>query len=259
MPSGRWDATDQAGARGGRRGAVASIGQFPVWPRRHIQREESGAKGGWPADLGGEKILGEFFQITREVANKLRKEKPMRYLSVLLLIVMFSLPSLAQEQEAQVEPATKLEAFQSRTGAVIVRGYSTVGTIRGLGGNVTVDARDFRDARNPTRRVTGISVSIKQTSRLERENTSFIDSDEIDGLLQGIEYIAKASREVTKLENFEAEYRTKGDFRVIVFNDSRGQLSVAVTSGRVGRISAYLKLSDLAEFRKLIVAAKSKL
>jgi hypothetical protein len=183
----------------------------------------------------------------------------MRYLSIMLLLVTFSLPALAQEQEGQPEPATKLEAFQARTGVVIVRGFSTVGTIRGLGGNVTIDARDFRDAGDPTRRVTGISVSIKETSRLERENTSFIDSDEIEGLLHGVDYIVKASSEVTKLDNFEVEYRTKGYFSVIVFNDSRGQLSVAVTSGRVGRTSAYLKLSDLAEFRKLIVAAQSKL
>ena len=182
----------------------------------------------------------------------------MRHLSIIFLIITFSLPAIAQEHEGQKEAATKLEAFQSRSGFVMIRGYTTAGAIRGIRGNVTVDARDFRDASDPTRRVTGISISIKETSRLE-SNISFIDYDEIEGLLKGIDYITRADSEVTKLENFEVEYRTKGYFRVIVYNDSRGQLSVALTSGRDGRTSAYLELEDLELFRKLIVAAKSYL
>lgn len=183
-------------------------------------------------------------------------ETIVRYISMIIPLVLFSLQAIAQE--GPVEPATKLEAFQARTGIVLIRGYSTVGTVRGIGGNVSVDAREFRDASEPDRRITGISISVKETTRLERENTSFIDSDEIGGLLEGIDYIGKVSAEVTALEKFEVEYRTKGDFRVVVFNNSQGQLSVAVSSGRVGRTTAYLKLDDLAYFRNLIVEAQAK-
>lgn len=170
-----------------------------------------------------------------------------------------AIPVSAQEQEKQREPSTQLEAFQAKTGVVIVRSYSTVGRIKAVGGVISVDAREFRDASDPSVRVTGISVSIKETSRLERENTSFIDADEIESLLQGLDYIAKASQETTKLEKFEIEYRTKSHFGVIVFNDYKGQLSVAVRSGRVGATRAYLDLSGLDELRKLIITAQSKL
>lgn len=165
----------------------------------------------------------------------------------------------AQESVEHPKPTTKLEAFQSKTGTVIVRGFSTVGTIRGLGGTVTIDAREFRDASSPAIKTTGISITIKELSRIERENTSFIDYDEIDALIRGIDYIAKATKDITSLSNFEAEYRTKGDFRVVVFNDSNGGMSLALSSGRIGRTNAYLKLSDITEFRRLILDAKSKL
>ena len=177
----------------------------------------------------------------------------------ILIALHGAIPISAQEQEKQGEPSTKLEAFQAKTGVVIIRSYSTVGLINAVGGNIRVDAREFCDASDPNISVTGISVSIKETSRLERENTSFVDADEIESLLQGLDYVAKASQEVTKLENFEIEYRTKSHFGVIVFNDRKGQLSVAVQSGRVGKTRAYLDLSGLDELRKLIVTAQSKL
>src|SRR5438552_1673123 len=83
--------------------------------------------------------------------------------SVLFLLVLFSSIAFGQTPEQQ-KPATKLEAFQARTGVVIVRGYTTVGNIQSITGVLTVDAREFRDASNPNNRVTGISVSVKETA-----------------------------------------------------------------------------------------------
>jgi len=161
----------------------------------------------------------------------------------------------AQDPSEAPKPATKLEAFQAKTGIVIVRGFTTVGSIRGMG-LVTVDAREFKDASAPTVRSTGVSIAVKESGRLERENTAYIDSDEIQSLLTGIDYIAKASASVTSLNNFEIEYRTKGDFRVTVFNDSSGKLSVAISAGRVIRSSAYLSMEQLQSLRALILTAK---
>jgi hypothetical protein len=39
-----------------------------------------------------------------------------------------------------------VEAFQARTGVVLIRGFTTTGTVSALyGATVTVDAREFRD------------------------------------------------------------------------------------------------------------------
>jgi hypothetical protein len=180
----------------------------------------------------------------------------------LYLLYILTLPLLVMTLHGQepepAKPATKLEVFQAKTGVLIVRGYTTIGTISGMGGNITVDAREFKDAGNPALRSTGVSIAVKESGRLERESTAFIDSDEIQSLLSGIDYIAKATPDVTSLSNFEVEYRTKGDFRVTVFNDSSGHLSVVVSAGRIGKVSTYLSLQELQELRNLIVAARGK-
>ena len=156
-------------------------------------------------------------------------------------------------------PATKLEAFQSRTGIVLIRGYSTVGNLRGMGGEVTVDAREFRDGSNPNSpTTTGVSITVKETGRLERQNTSYIDVDEIESLIKDIEYISKVSKDVTKLEQFEVDFRTKGDLQITVFNN-REVISASVSSGTIGRTNAFIKLTDQSKLRNLILLAKAKL
>ena len=166
----------------------------------------------------------------------------MRRLLVTFSILMMSYAmAAAQEQGEQPKPpATKLEAFQARTGVVLIRGYTEIGTIGGRSSTVTVTAREFRDASNPTSRATGIAIEVKEVGRLERQNTSFVDADEIDSLLKGIDYIAKIGKDITKHENFEVDYRTKGDLRIGVFNSGRsGNIHAVIASGRIGRTSAF--------------------
>ena len=89
--------------------------------------------------------------------------------------------------------------------------------------------------------------------------TSYIDVDEIDSLVKGIEYISKVSKDVTTLDLFEVDYRTKGDLRITVFNSSRGEISASVSSGTIGRTNAFIKLAELDKLRNLILTAKSKI
>jgi hypothetical protein len=177
-----------------------------------------------------------------------------------LVAIIIPVTLCAQEaQEPSKQPATKLEKFQEKTGEVLIRSYTEVGTIRGLGGVITVDAREFRVASNPKQRVTGIGITVKESGRLERLNTSFVDDDEINSLINGIEYISKITPAVTNLKNFEADYRTKGELRISVYNDSKGEISAVVSCGRIGKTQSFIKLGDLEELKKLILTAKSKL
>jgi hypothetical protein len=45
------------------------------------------------------------------------------------------------------------------------------------------------------------------------EARSYIDYDEIVGLIEGLDYIAKADANMTKLKSFEVSYSTKGDLK----------------------------------------------
>lgn len=141
------------------------------------------------------------------------REKVWHKVPALIGVVMFlSVAVLAFAQEtpdaSKSPPATKLEAFSARTGIVLIKAFSTVGAVNGMG-TVTIDAREFRDASNPKLREYGIAIAVKESGRLERENTSYIDFDEIDSLLAGIEYISKIDNSITTMQEFEGEYRTK--------------------------------------------------
>jgi hypothetical protein len=108
--------------------------------------------------------------------------------------------------------------------------------------------------------VYGVAFNVKESGRLERENTSFIDEDEIDSLLKGLDYIQKINRSVTTFGNFEAESRTKGDFEIAVFSSSGDQgIGLAVSSGRIGKTTTYLKVSDIERIRTLLDGAKKSI
>lgn len=206
------------------------------------------------ATTANQERFKDYYQLANRLATT---QATARQIAAVFWGLMMVCVSWASEQAAN-PPATKLEAFQARTGTVRILGYTTVGTMRGLLNVITVQAREWRDASNPSSRATGVLVKVKEMER-GRESGSFVDADEIDSLLKGIEYLMKTGRNVTTHENFQAEYKTKGDLRVSVYSDSKGEISASVETGGIGHWTAIIKLSQLEEFRKLILAAKMKL
>lgn len=186
--------------------------------------------------------------------------RAMKTLTKLAALASFSILicGICQAQAARPtpdEPKTTLETFQAKTGVVIIRGFTRVGSLRGVGGTVEVSSRELADAQTG-KKAYGIVVEVKESGRLERSRRSYIDYDEIDSLIKGIDYISKIDSTVTKLSSFEAQYSTKGEFSVTVFNDAEG-LQAAVTSGSFSGVSIYLRLAELPNFRKLITDAKT--
>ena len=87
----------------------------------------------------------------------------------------------------------------------------------------------------------------------------FIDYDEIESLLKGIEYIATVKSDNTRLDKFEATYKTKGDLRVGTFSIGKEGVEAVVKSGYIGSTSAFISLQQLAELRGLVSQAKQRL
>jgi hypothetical protein len=154
---------------------------------------------------------------------------------------------------------TKLQAFQSKTGSVVILGFSRVATLPGLyGATADIEARELTDAGSGTR-TSGLGVSVKESGSLERNETSYVDYEELDGLLRGIDYIAKIERNPTKLADFQADFTTKGDLRVATFSSNDGKTLVAVKSGTIGGATVYYQMAQLAAFRGAIARAKALL
>jgi hypothetical protein len=141
---------------------------------------------------------------------------------------------------------------------VIVKGFGSSTKLPGkYGSSIEVEPREFLDASTGKREY-GVTVQVRETARLERENTSYVDFDEIESLLKGLDYIAKIDGSVTKLERFEASYRTRGDLEITAFAESGGARG-AISSGKIGRVDAFVDSQTLAKFRDALAAAKQRL
>jgi len=166
--------------------------------------------------------------------------------------------SVSVDSIATSKAGTKLAAFQAKTGAVIIQGFSKIGTVPALyGAHVTIQAKEYANASDGSREY-GMTIEVKEGGTLERENTSYIDYDELESLLNGIDYIVKIDGSVTQLDDFQADYRTKGDFGISTFS-SGGQVLAAIKSGTIGQASAFYRLTDLALVRNHIASARTVL
>ena len=96
---------------------------------------------------------------------------------------------------------------------------------------------------------------MKENSRLEREERAYIDYDEIDSLIKGIDYVSGVKK--GKLHNFQADYRTVGELDVSTYDDSSGNVAAAVSVGRISPARVFYSIATLAAFRQMVVDAKA--
>jgi hypothetical protein len=154
-------------------------------------------------------------------------------------------------------PATKLEAFETNTDTVIIKATAPIGTVPAHGGEVGVRCREITDV-GTGRRESGIIIDLNFGGELG--DTMLIDYDELDSLLDGLEYLGTLDWSVTPLPGFDAVYTTKGGFRAAAFGSRRtGNIEFAVRSVRVRTVPLVLSRDQLGQVRSLVQQGKAKL
>jgi hypothetical protein len=184
-----------------------------------------------------------------------------RFIAILVAAaggLLLTAPAPAQETNPCVlVPATKLEAFETNTDTVIIKATAPIGIVQAHGGTVSVRCREITDA-GTGRRETGVLIDI--ASGGPQEDTLLVDYDELDSLLDGLEYISKLDWSVTPLPGFSAAYTTKGGFRAAAFGSRRtGNIEYGVRSSRVERQLLLLSRDQLGQLRSLVEQGKAKL
>ncbi|MCA0270108.1 MAG: hypothetical protein LCH53_12960 [Bacteroidetes bacterium] len=165
----------------------------------------------------------------------------------------------AERRDSVFVGRTRLETFSAKTGSVILRGFSDAGTLRAqFGTTLDVQAQEMTDASSGER-VSGVIVRIKDDNPYSSASASYVDADELTALVEGLDYVSRVNASSTKLEDFQADYRTRGDLTVSVYSSNRGRVEAAVKSGTIGRSTAFISIDQLTQFRNLIVQSKALL
>ena len=157
-----------------------------------------------------------------------------------------------------MEAPTRLEAMELRKSAVIVKGYTEIGRVDGEeGSSITVSAIEMKDSARGAKE-SGLAIVAVGGGEGRRQAISYVDFDEIAGLLAAIDALAKPDPEATRLSAYEAQYRTRSNLEVVSFdNNNQRMISVKAVqvifpSGEVIWSTAQFRLSTLAAIRKQI-------
>jgi hypothetical protein len=177
---------------------------------------------------------------------------------ILLAVLGCSLfGNLAQAQVAETwppPPATKLGFLETNLSTVIIKGTSEVGAITESAGVISVRCREITDLGSG-RKEQGIAMEI--TLKGQGKDTLLIDYDEIAPLSTAIDYLNKLDFSVTQLNFFDAEYTTKGGFRVAAFGLRRtSAVQFSVRDTRLNMTPITLSQQNVARLKQLIDQAK---
>ena len=192
------------------------------------------------AGRGGRKGVNRAMKITRALAS-------------FAFLLGLAAACAAQEPQAAPTPVefpTRLESLMTETGAVVVKGYTRVGSVNGFRGSAYVTALEVTDAP-AGHRETGLDIEISDAARPEADaEHAYVDYDEIAPLMKGIDYILRLDNKATKLSRFDARYETRGGLVLETFNTPNGQATAVSTQG--GRRARFvLRQGALAEFPPL--------
>ncbi len=128
---------------------------------------------------------------------------------IVMAVCAFACAATAQDTNVL---RTQIGLFEARTGVVIVKGISPVGSVQLGFAQLSVGCKQTKDI-NTGQKVHGLIIEV-EGSQFASEAT-LVDDDEVEPLLNAINYLAKVNNDVTPLPGFEASYTTKAGLQVI--------------------------------------------
>jgi len=158
----------------------------------------------------------------------------------------------AAQAAASQAPATKMEAFKPSAGSVVTFGYDPLGKVSN---QISVDVREMRDAKGAS--VRGLVVDIAESQY--RNESSFVDADEIPELIKGFDALLEVKENPTKFKQFEVRYTTRGQLVLTAFNTTAGAIRYSVKAGRLVGATAFVSAADMQNLRGLFDSASQKL
>jgi len=176
-------------------------------------------------------------------------------LRFVLFIICCSFAFASHAQDAATNaPKTEMEIFEAQTGTVIVKGFGQTGSVTTSAGVISVRCKESANATTG-RKEYGLAIEFASSQQRE---ISIVDYDEIDPLLNGMDYLGKITYDVTSLPGFEASFTTRSGLRVVAYS-ARRQGGIQNFMEFYDGAKILLASDQLAQFQNLIAQAKSSL
>jgi hypothetical protein len=141
----------------------------------------------------------------------------MNKLTMLLAAAISLLAWAATAQDTNLLK-TEIGLFENRTGAVIIKAYGVVGSVVAGAQEIEVRVKESTDL-SIGQKTYGLAIDIHNGPELR--DRIYVDEDEIDALLNAMNYLLKIKYEVTALPSFEAGFTTKCGLRVMAHSIRR--------------------------------------
>jgi hypothetical protein len=177
--------------------------------------------------------------------------------AVLATAFVAALPRIGLAQPPSASPCvplvepTRLEAFLARQAVLVFTGSSRIGAVRAASGAlVAVASREVRDAETGERAL-GVSIEVRTTEGRDPDRISYVDLEELPGLLAALDAMARVQRTETALDRFEGRYLTRGGLLVTVFDRGSG-MEAAVASGVLAGAWTGLEFGEFQRLRQLL-------
>ncbi len=150
---------------------------------------------------------------------------------------------------------TYFQRYNATPDTLFVKGSSVMGA---LSEHLTypVEVRAERIS-NPQATNTLYAVSVR-TTLPDHVQVDYIDYDELDAVIRGVQYISQANSTVTPMDNFEAVVRTRGGLSIAKLG--RGpKVTIAMTCGGAATNRNLLEPYVLDTFARTLTEAKAKI
>jgi hypothetical protein len=154
-------------------------------------------------------------------------------------------------------PATKLEAFDTNVGTIVIKASTELGAVAAKTGAISVKYKEFTETATG-RKEHGIAIEITRPGQFK--DVMLIDYDELASLLNAIDYFGKLDVSVSSLDAFDAAYTTKGGFRIAALGARRsGLVQFGVRDTRSNAPPVVLTRDEMVRLSTLIDQAKTQL
>jgi hypothetical protein len=198
-------------------------------------------------------------QNRQSAEGELRKEEMKQMIKpTVLMFALFAFAGCSSAQtapakaQAKDQPAPQLEASLSQHGQMMMKEFYELGTVRGMG-HVTLTALVI-SAPIGSHKTKGLKIEVSESGQFERDNSSFLDVDELESLSQSLTSMSDAAAKWNAADHApytEVIYRPKGELQIGFFRKGN-DVNAFCTSGSIGSATAYFKVEQLREWKSFV-------